>query len=57
MLAGIIGLAAFIVVLAVWIYSLVNWDGKKHCKPEDCDSCPFPPCTDEEKQEIFNQKE
>lgn len=25
-----------------WIYALCEWDGTKPCKPEDCDSCPFP---------------
>ncbi len=29
-----------------WIYALCEWDGTKPCKPEDCDSCPFPPCED-----------
>lgn len=33
-------------VLICWIAALVQWDGEKHCKPEDCDSCPFPPCED-----------
>lgn len=32
--------------VAMWIHALVTWDGVKGCKPEDCDSCPFPPCED-----------
>lgn len=38
---------AAIVGLTIWIVSLASWDGEKHCKPEDCDTCPFPPCEDE----------
>lgn len=29
-----------------WIYALCEWGSTKPCKPEDCDSCPFPPCED-----------
>lgn len=38
--------ALIIGVVIYWIYCLVHWDGTKPCKPEDCDSCPFPPCED-----------
>ena len=37
---------AAVVILVVWIVALASWDGKKHCKPEDCDTCPFPLCGD-----------
>lgn len=45
MLSAIFNLAA-ILILAAWLHGLVNWDGKKGCKPEDCDTCPFPHCED-----------
>lgn len=28
----------------IWVRALVRSDGKKPCKPEDCATCPFPPC-------------
>ncbi len=38
-----------IVVPAVWIAALVKWDGEKH-GDRDCESCPFPPCGEKERE-------
>ena len=42
-----------VVVLVVWIIALAQWDGEKHCDPEECEHCPFP-CEDRDKK---NEKE
>lgn len=39
-------IALLLFAFGIWIHSLCEWDGTKPCKPEDCDSCPFPPCED-----------
>lgn len=39
-----------VVCAVVWICGLANSDGAGTCRPEDCDICPFPHCTAEEKQ-------
>lgn len=46
MIEAVANLALLIIgagTVAVWIASLVQWDGKS-CEPneKDCDSCPFP---------------
>lgn len=46
MILKALGCIALIIVPVVWIVALASWDGKKLCKPEDCDTCPFPPCRD-----------
>lgn len=53
---GLLCLAVFVGMLLAWTVSLTHWDGKKHCRPEDCDNCPFPPCSEAEKKEIFAQE-
>ena len=42
----LLGLVGILNGLWFWVYNLVNWDGEKRCKPEDCDTCPFPRCKD-----------
>lgn len=42
----LLGLVGILNGLWFWVYNLVNWDGEKGCKPEDCDTCPFPRCKD-----------
>ena len=37
-----IALCAIGAVLAVvWIVSIVRWDGRTPCEPEDCKTCPY----------------
>lgn len=49
MITAALKVVYFIIVIAalvLWLHALANWDGEKRCKPEDCDTCPFPPCED-----------
>jgi len=47
-----------IFLICVWIHGLVNWDGKNHCRPEDCDRCPYEGtgCTPGEAKEKSNDE-
>lgn len=46
-----------VIAISLWIYNLIKWDGKYHCRPEDCENCPFPECSEEQKQSIFKETE
>lgn len=37
-----------IVLVTICVISLVKWDGKKSCEPEDCETCPYSGVCDEE---------
>lgn len=45
----LLGLVIGLTAIGIAVDALVKWDGKKHCKPDDCDTCPFPPCDDKPK--------
>ena len=47
MISAVLKILLIIAVLfavGFWIHRLCEWNGKKPCLPEDCESCPFPPC-------------
>lgn len=51
MLEAIINLGIIvlgIVLVTICAISLVKWDGKKSCEPEDCETCPYSGVCDEE---------
>lgn len=59
-IANVILLIAMIALFVVWIVSLVNHNpNEEPCKPEDCNTCPFPLCEGRGimLQKRLNQKE
>ena len=59
-IANVLLFVAMVVVVVIWIVSLVKYDPQKDpCRPEDCDTCPFPLCEGRGVmlQKRLNQKE
>lgn len=36
------GVMLCVAAFVYWMVSFIKWDGKCHCDPGDCETCPFP---------------
>lgn len=36
------GVLLCVAAFVYWMVSFIKWDGKCHCDPGDCETCPFP---------------
>ena len=57
-IANTILIAAIVFCVAVWIKSLISWDGKCPCRLEDCETCPYAgACEDQERLKQLKEEE
>lgn len=47
----LVGLVAIASAITYWLIYLVKYDGVDVCDKSQCDSCPFPPCESEVRNE------